>query len=271
MLLVLFFAVDIKKLMELRIISSILPALFLLADSLTLPHRAVVNATNFSEPVWCTGSDRIDANIMDMKKTMKSDLIRIHKYSKDLLVGNDLVDGFEIAGLRGMIDCHPFVLPTYPKTNFSSNSQSIANKFWRFQLLRLMYKEIFKLIKICHQSSTPEEVISKLTTFQAMIDHYVIHTEDYLSAEQCSCAHVECLIHKVTNAAMSDVMDTVRMRNRPPKCSQMSLLGQVITVIYRESNRTLYYDQSISSIQSSNYKVCHVFSSDRFPDGCPAL
>ena len=250
------------------VVSSTFLSLVVLFSACCLKLSTALCVANVTQPVWC--ADSIDTKVTDMmKKTMKAHLIRVQKYSKNLMFGHELesVSNFQVAGLVDRGECPSINLTAHPNTTFKNNVQFMSNMFWDFQLLNLMYRDIFKLIKVQENSRTSQEEVLKLTTFQVMIDQFLISIEDYLAAAQCSCSGVMCSLHVLTEPARNTITNVVEMGIHTSGCSPLNMLGQVVLLMHSKVYTTLLHPAMRTGLPST-YKVCETFSNDRYPDGC---
>ena len=119
----------------------------------------------------------------------------------------------------------------------------MSDMFWDVQLLNLMYRDIFKNIKVKENSKTSQEDVSKLATFQVMIDQFLISIEDYLAAAQCSCSGVMCSLHvfNLIEPARNTVTNVAETGIQTSGCSPMNVLGQLLILIHSKVDTTLLH------------------------------
>ena len=231
--------------------------------SFALPLESSSRASQNTTELWC--HDDVDVNIINLQKGISADVIRLRQYVVNLFHGHQSSNAFKIEGLAELDKCGSIVIPTHPASCYNNERQRIVNRLWKLYLLEEMFKNTFKLIKL-HQSSTvSDRDVSKLTTMQVMINHFAENVEEYLMAERCSCKDVECTLHRVTTAAIEEIMDQARLELRPSNCTRMNLLGGVLNMVYIETGAI----GDILDVTPSAFKLCHIFSSANYPDGCP--
>ena len=234
--------------------------------TVALPLKSSNRVHQNTTELWC--SDDVDVNITNLQKGIKAQVIRLRQYVFALIDGHRSSNDFKIEGLVEQDKCSSIVIPTHPVSSYSNGRQDIANKLWKLSLLKEMFKNTFKLIKLHQSSSVSDRDVSKLTTMQVMINHFVESVEEYLMAERCSCKDTECTLHHVTTAAIEEIMDQARLELRPSKCTRMNLLRGVLNMVYNETGPKTPIGDSFN-VTPSAFKLCHIFSSANYPDGCP--
>ena len=228
-----------------------------------LPLESLPKESQEEPELWC--SDGVDVNITTLQSSITADISRLRRYMVDLFHGHNFVAGFQIKGLAKSGKCGSVIIAQYPSSNYSNDRQHIANKYWNLYLLNKMYKNILKLIMVHQYSNTSQTTVSKLAILQVMINHIVERIEEYLMAERCSCKGEECTLHHVSTAAIDEIIDQVRMELRPQNCTRINLLGEVITMVYRETGDI----RKIMNVVPSASNLCYILSSTNYPDGCP--
>ena len=233
-----------------------------LAATYMLPMEQSTGATratmstgmiNARVPPWCGAV--VDASISNLKQAIRTDSAHFKRYRSDLFYGRPSFNDFNIVGLFSVNKCGNITIPVLPATKHKNDRQHIANRFWRVQLLNVMFKKIFKLIKIHQSVNTLDKDISKLSKLHFMLQHFVDNVEEYLMAEKCSCENEECIVHEMTTSAIEKVVDQVRMELHPPSCTRMNLLGEVIKKISEDVH---FVDRILKgqSVRITTWKLC---------------
>ena len=205
--------------------------LVLLSIKLTVAYPTEHLSEQTKVPLWCEGVT-LGVDITSLKREIRRDKFEFEDYRQKLFHGHASLN---ITGMEEFTEdnhCNVINIPPHSATSHSNDRQSMANSLWKIQLLNVMYKKVFQLIKIHESSTTLKNSIigSNLTVMQVMIDQFVQNTEEYLMAERCSCKSVNCSVHQMSNAAIENITDQVR--SRPASgCTRMNLLGKVIKKI----------------------------------------